>query len=601
MAVEKRPFPTPQGQMPPVHPPQVPPQQMPPIQPQMPMGQPQVPMGQSQAPMSQTQVPANPQRMILKRPFPTLSNNQWAAPAQPPMPNQWVIPTGMPPTPPAQPSVPNQWTSPQVSFSNQWTIPAQPSVPNQWTEQYPVVCQWEFPQAQQIQMIPAWASIGTISQFMKPSVRDLDLPEVIDEPEPAPIVVTQFPEETFQPIDSQITDIVEKNPKTVSVVALVVIVVAIICAVVIAVIMLNRIANNTGFDFGNPDESQSGEISKVTLTNSFTTDDTTSREDDYPVFTFEYPDNWRIKDKSSTPQSEKVSLVDNEGNQLNYVFFAPTEGDPKQAMLKSVKEQGSSKLNFGTSNAYTELANQSYSVLNVIVAKKGDPGNKHHSYAVIPTDSLLMRGHLYSEDNYMPLFLWMNSSGSYGYVGFYWDAPGLNFKLSEKKELEITAILSSFDFVKVVAGTNPSYTYSKGAAEYYGYEYYLLPESDTNYLTDEDLEGTDAIFLYLARNEIYARHGYIFEDERLNDYFSEMPWYEPSIPANEFDWSCLNEYEKANEAFIFQREQAIDSKYIKEPEELQEETQIDPPETIIEPPIESVPETNVPPWENQPE
>jgi hypothetical protein len=34
--------------------------------------------------------------------------------------------------------------------------------------------------------------------------------------------------------------------------------------------------------------------------------------------------------------------------------------------------------------------------------------------------------------------------------------------------------------------------------------------------------------LSLMRNEILARHGYVFEDEDLKEYFSKQPWYKPA-------------------------------------------------------------------------
>lgn len=46
-------------------------------------------------------------------------------------------------------------------------------------------------------------------------------------------------------------------------------------------------------------------------------------------------------------------------------------------------------------------------------------------------------------------------------------------------------------------------------------------------LTDEDLEGKDKKELRLMRNYYFARHGLIFRDEGLTNYFSQFDWYEP--------------------------------------------------------------------------
>ena len=47
---------------------------------------------------------------------------------------------------------------------------------------------------------------------------------------------------------------------------------------------------------------------------------------------------------------------------------------------------------------------------------------------------------------------------------------------------------------------------------------YILPDSDTDYITEDELNDLDDEELRYATNEIYARHGYIFEDKELNKY-----------------------------------------------------------------------------------
>lgn len=46
-------------------------------------------------------------------------------------------------------------------------------------------------------------------------------------------------------------------------------------------------------------------------------------------------------------------------------------------------------------------------------------------------------------------------------------------------------------------------------------------------LTARDLAGKSATELSLLRNEIYARHGYIFERKSVDAYFRAQPWYRP--------------------------------------------------------------------------
>lgn len=78
---------------------------------------------------------------------------------------------------------------------------------------------------------------------------------------------------------------------------------------------------------------------------------------------------------------------------------------------------------------------------------------------------------------------------------------------------------------------------------------YILKDSNKAYLVDNDLKNLSKDELAFARNEIFARHGYIFGEERFKTYFSKKSWY---IPNSSYDGSdaILNEYEVANYKFI---------------------------------------------------
>ena len=86
---------------------------------------------------------------------------------------------------------------------------------------------------------------------------------------------------------------------------------------------------------------------------------------------------------------------------------------------------------------------------------------------------------------------------------------------------------------------------------------YLLENSDTEYLTKEDLEGFTAEQCRLARNELYARHGRLFDDEELQNYFNSCSWYQGSVPAEDFDESMLSEIEMANRDLIVEYEEEM--------------------------------------------
>ena len=74
---------------------------------------------------------------------------------------------------------------------------------------------------------------------------------------------------------------------------------------------------------------------------------------------------------------------------------------------------------------------------------------------------------------------------------------------------------------------------------------YIFPDSDKSYLSDSQLRGLSKDELALARNEIFARHGYPFKEEPFKSYFSQKSWYtiNPSYDGSD---SALNQYEIAN-------------------------------------------------------
>ncbi len=79
----------------------------------------------------------------------------------------------------------------------------------------------------------------------------------------------------------------------------------------------------------------------------------------------------------------------------------------------------------------------------------------------------------------------------------------------------------------------------------YGKASHLSYTSSIRY-TEADLEKLNADGLRITRNEIFARHGRMFNDRDLQDYFSAQSWYIAKYPADEFDDKLLNETERYN-------------------------------------------------------
>jgi hypothetical protein len=88
-----------------------------------------------------------------------------------------------------------------------------------------------------------------------------------------------------------------------------------------------------------------------------------------------------------------------------------------------------------------------------------------------------------------------------------------------------------------------------------------VPKSDNSYLladpnkqlTDADLSGLSADQLRMARNEIFARHGYPFQSADLQQYFGKESWYK----ANPNYTDDLSQTEHSNVKLLLDREAGL--------------------------------------------
>lgn len=93
--------------------------------------------------------------------------------------------------------------------------------------------------------------------------------------------------------------------------------------------------------------------------------------------------------------------------------------------------------------------------------------------------------------------------------------------------------------------------YNNSTTEGYFSDDYILPYSDSEYLTEDDLDGLTPDEIRLACNELYARHERKFKDADYQAYFNSKSWYHGTVEPDDFDDTAVfNKYELANRDFI---------------------------------------------------
>ena len=115
---------------------------------------------------------------------------------------------------------------------------------------------------------------------------------------------------------------------------------------------------------------------------------------------------------------------------------------------------------------------------------------------------------------------------------------------SDREQPEETQAQRIIIIERETAASQPAqagqYSYDTAAGEY------IIPDSDSRYLSADELAAYSKDQLRLARNEIYARHGRRFSDEALQAYFDSCSWYRGTVAPENFDVNVLNDYEKEN-------------------------------------------------------
>ena len=91
---------------------------------------------------------------------------------------------------------------------------------------------------------------------------------------------------------------------------------------------------------------------------------------------------------------------------------------------------------------------------------------------------------------------------------------------------------------------------------------YVLPDSNSRYYSASELSSMSNWDLYLARNEIYARHGRGFVREDLQAHFNSCSWYTRRIEPEDFNEYVLSDVERSNAYTMKDIEESRGSPYL---------------------------------------
>lgn len=114
----------------------------------------------------------------------------------------------------------------------------------------------------------------------------------------------------------------------------------------------------------------------------------------------------------------------------------------------------------------------------------------------------------------------------------------------EKKEKELAEEKAKLEKSKAAA-SNEKPTQSGG--KFYAKGYGRFPDASERILDQADIENFTSYELKIMRNEIFARHGYIFNTDDMRRYFSQQSWYRPLYQDVTASLSAI---EKRNVDFI---------------------------------------------------
>lgn len=124
-------------------------------------------------------------------------------------------------------------------------------------------------------------------------------------------------------------------------------------------------------------------------------------------------------------------------------------------------------------------------------------------------------------------------------------APAVADWSSEEIEAAVSERSGYLEKTKYAAALSDYWENNRGVRDIANQCMYLFNTDKQVYATS-DFEGLSPEVIHIAKNEIYARHGYSFKDADLYNYFMGQIWYSPSVMPADFSEDTFSETEVKN-------------------------------------------------------
>lgn len=337
--------------------------------------------------------------------------------------------------------------------------------------------------------------------------------------------------------------------------AIIAVVAVIACIIIVVLMPPSQAPTDVDASVSAETPSSIDGIADTALPNTLVTDYEQVNQVSFPAFAIDYPESWTVESHYTTSSSEAFTLSPGVSGDVTVEYESQSDPagvryPPRVVAVEKVAD---------SSFEPTQVQAGDYRGLNPMMVARIDCDwpdqsgavSRMSCYAVVSQKAL-------TDLSAVDLVGW-RPGFTYGYVmAVCSEIPDEGF--SEAQTREVIAILASFREV----GNEESETHlgASGARSGLLEADYVLPDSAMRLLSPVELKDMSDYELFIARNEIFARHGRVFQKQELREHFGSKSWYRGTVSPEAFSDSMLSDIERKNIEIIKAIEQSRNSQYL---------------------------------------